>query len=159
MLEARTLIATVDVMEFLNNSNLHVHEAVLEGTRVNFFIAEDGTTNLTDIFLSQPDTTAEDTSAFSLPFNALRVDGLSLQADYITFVDAKDTISASLGLTELSAKAESWDDMLIALEAQDVCANLQGDLRRQPPLGTDCPDGDGPQHHALCLRWRKAGGQ
>ena len=127
VLEARTLIAIVDVMEFLNNSNLHVHEAVLEGTRVNFFIAEDGTTNLTDIFLSQPDTTAEDTSAFSLPFNALRVDGLSLQADYITFVDAKDTISASLGQTVLSAKAESWDDMLIALDAHDVCASLQGD--------------------------------
>lgn len=28
VVEARTLIATVDVMEFLNNSNLHVHEAV-----------------------------------------------------------------------------------------------------------------------------------
>ena len=124
---AQTLIATVDVMEFLSHRNLHVHEAVLDGAKVNFYIAPDGTTNLTDIFVTSPDTAEEDTSAFSLPFDALRVDGMRLHADYITFVDDKDTIHASLGQTELSAKAESWDDMLIGLDAQDVCASLKGD--------------------------------
>lgn len=124
---AKHLTATVDIMEFLNNSNLHVHEAVLDGARVHFYIAPDGTTNLSDVFVTTPDTAAEDTSAFSLPFNALRVDGLRVQAEAITFVDDKDTISASLGKTELSAKAESWDDMLISLDAHDVCASLQGD--------------------------------
>lgn len=127
IVEAKHLVATVDVMEFFNNKNLHVHEAILDDATVNFYIAEDGTTNLTDVFVTSPDTTEEDTSAFSLPFDALRVDGLRIKANAITFLDEKDTICASLGLTELSAKAESWDDMLIALEAQDVCANLKGD--------------------------------
>ena len=127
IVEAKHLVATVDVMEFLNNKNLHVHEAILDDATVNFYIAEDGTTNLTGVFVTSPDTTEEDTSAFSLPFDALRVDGLRIKANAITFLDEKDTICASLGLTELSAKAESWDDMLIALEAQDVCANLKGD--------------------------------
>jgi hypothetical protein len=125
---AKRLTATVDVMEFIHNKNLHVHEAILDDAAVHFYIAPDGTTNLTDVFVSSPDTTAqEDTTAFSLPFQALRVDGLRLQARQITFVDEKDTINASLGLTELSAKADSWDDMLIALDAQDVCASLKGE--------------------------------
>lgn len=127
VVEAKHLVATVDVMEFLNNKNLHVHEAILDDATVNFYIAGDGTTNLRDVFVTSPDTTEEDTSAFSLPFDALRVDGLRIKANAITFLDDKDTICASLGLTELSAKAESWDDMLIALEAKDVCANLKGD--------------------------------
>lgn len=127
VVEAKHLVATVDVMEFLNNKNLHVHEAILDDATVNFYIAGDGTTNLTDVFVTSPDTTEEDTSAFSLPFDALRVDGLRIKANAITFLDDKDTICASLGLTELSAKAESWDDMLIAMEAKDVCANLKGD--------------------------------
>ena len=128
VVEAKHFTATVDVMEFLNHSNLHVHEAILDDAQVNFYIAEDGTTNLTGAFITSPDTVQEeDTTAFSLPFNELRVDGLRLKAKTITFVDAKDTIEASLGATELSAKAESWDDMLIALEANDVCAQLKGE--------------------------------
>ena len=127
VVEAKHLTVTVDVMEFLNNKNLHLHEAILDDAKVNFYIAQDGTTNITDIFVSSPDTVAEDTSAFAMPFNALKVDGLRIKAKAITFLDDKDTISASLGLTELSAKAESWDDMLIALDARDVCANLKGD--------------------------------
>lgn len=127
IVEAKSLTATVDVMEFLRNSNLHVHELSLDEARVNFYIAPDGTHSFTDIFLSSPDTTEEDTSAFSLPFNALEVDGLRLHADYITFLDSKDTISASLGETEIKAKADSWDDIFLSLDAHDVCANLKGD--------------------------------
>ena len=124
---APNFVATVDVMEFIRNKNLHVHELILEDAQVNFFMAQDGTTNLTDVFALSPDTTQEDTSAFSLPFDALRVDGLRLQARTITFVDDRDAIEASLGATELTAKAESWDDMLVALDAQNVCAKLKGE--------------------------------
>ena len=127
VVEAKYLTATVDAMEFLNRNNLHIHEAILDDARVNFYIAPDGSTNLTDVFITSPDTTEEDSSAFSLPFDALRIDGLRIKADYITFLDEKDTICASLGETELSAKAESWDDMLITLDARDVCASLQGE--------------------------------
>ena len=124
---APKLVATVDVMEFLNRKNLHVHELQLSDARVNFYIAPDGTTNLTDVFVTSPDTTEEDTTAFALPFDALEVDGLKIKAKYITFVDDKDTISASLGATELSAEAKSWDDMFLSLNAQDVCAQIKGE--------------------------------
>jgi len=124
---APRVVATVDVMEFLNHKNLCIHEARLEDACVNFFIAHDGSTNLTDVFVTSPDTIEEDTTAFSLPFQTLRVDGLRLYAKYISFVDAKDTIQASLGKTELRAAADSWDEMLVALEAQDVCAQLKGE--------------------------------
>ena len=127
VVSAPKVVAKVDVMEFLMRKNLHVHEAVLDDALVNFYIAPDGTTNLTDVFVTSPDTTEEDTAAFSLPFDALKVDGLRIKADYITFLDDKDTIAASLGETELSAKADSWDDMLVSLDAKDVCASLKGD--------------------------------
>ena len=126
VVEAKHVVATVDVMEFLTRKNLHVHEAALDGAQVNFFINPAGENNLA-VFVSSPDTTEEDTTAFSLPFKALQVDGLRLQARTITFVDVKDTIDASLGQTELSAKAASWDDMLLALDAQNICARLKGD--------------------------------
>lgn len=126
VVEAKHLTATVDVMEFLNHKNLHVHELTLDGASVNFFIAPDGANNLA-VFVSSPDTVEEDTTAFTLPFKSLKVDGLRLDARGITFVDAKDTIDASLGQTELSAKAESWDDMLLALDAQNICARLKGE--------------------------------
>ena len=128
VVEAKHFVATVDVAEFLNHKNLHVYEAILDDASVNFYIAPDGTTNLSGAFITSPDTVEEiDTTAFSLPFDELRVDGLRIKANAITFVDAKDTIEASLGETELSAKAESWDDMLIGLEAKDVCARLKGE--------------------------------
>ena len=126
VVEAKHLVATVDVMEFINHKNLHIHEAILEDATVHFYIAEDGTTNLTDVFVTSPDTT-EDTTAFVMPFDALRVDGLRLQAKAISFTDDKDTITAALGATELSAKAEGWDDMLITLDARDVCASIKNE--------------------------------
>ena len=126
VVEAKHLIATVDVMEFLNHNNLHVHEAILEDAAVHFFIAEDGTTNLTGAFVTTPDTT-EDMTAFSLPFDELRVERLRLKAQTIDFVDTKDTIEASLGETELRAAADSWEEVLIKLETQDVCAKLKGE--------------------------------
>ena len=125
VVEAKLLTATVDVAEFWNHKNLHVYEAVLDDAKVNFFIAPDGTNNLTEVFVTSPDTAAADTAAFALPFDGLRVDGLRLKANYITFVDRKDTIEASLGATELEAAADNWDEMLLALEANDVCAVIK----------------------------------
>ena len=128
VVEAGHLTATVDVMAFLKHKNLCIHEFILDDAAVHFYVAPDGTTNLSGVFVSSPDTTqTEDTMAFSLPFDSLRVDGLRVHAKTISFVNAKDTIEASLGETELSAKAEGWDDMLIGLDAQDVCASLKGE--------------------------------
>ena len=126
VVEAKHLVATVDVQEFLKHKNLHIHEAILDGAAVNFFINPDGQNNLA-VFVTSPDTVEEDTTAFKLPFDKLEVDGLRLQANAITFVDAKDTIDASIGATTLTARAASWDDMLLTLDANDVSAQLKGE--------------------------------
>ena len=55
------------------------------------------------------------------------MDGLRVKARYITFEDAKDTISAALGETGLAASAAKWSDMFVSLDAKDVCASLKGD--------------------------------
>ena len=127
VVSAPRFVATVDVKELLKNNTLHVHEVALDEAEVNFFIAPDGSTNLTDVFVTSPDTTEEDTTAFSLPFDALHVDGIRIHAKSITFVDAKDTIEASLGTTELRAQAANWHDMSLSLQAEDLCARLQGE--------------------------------
>ncbi|MBO4578104.1 MAG: AsmA family protein, partial [Paludibacteraceae bacterium] len=126
VVEAKHLVATVDVQEFLRHKNLHIHEAILDGAAVNFFINPDGQNNLA-VFVTSPDTVEDDTTAFSLPFDKLEVDGLRLQANNISFVDAKDTIDASIGATTLTARAASWDDMLLTLDANDVSAQLKGE--------------------------------
>lgn len=124
VVEAKHVVAKVDVREFLTRKNLHVYEATLGGASVNFFIAPDGENNLS-VFVSSPDTIEEDDSEFSLPFKSLEVDGLRVQARAVTFVDAKDTITASLGQTELSAKASSWGDIRVKLDANDVYAQIK----------------------------------
>ena len=143
VVEAKHLTATVDVMEFLNHKNLHVHEARLDDARVNFYIAQDGSNNLTGVFNLSPDTTEED-SAFVLPFDGLKVDGLRLKAGCITFVDDKDTIAASLGRTVIEASAADWNDMFVSLDAENVCARLKGEtyadsltIRMDAPLAAD----------------------
>jgi len=124
---AQRLTLTVDVKELMDNKNLYVHEAVLENAQVNFFIAQDGSNNLTTAFVSSPEPAEEDTSAFALPFNSVYVDGLCVTASAITFMDAKDTIEASLGATELNARMENWDNILLTLDAQNVCAQVQNE--------------------------------
>jgi hypothetical protein len=126
VVEAKHLTATVDVMQFLKHNNLIVHEAILDDASVNYYTALDGTTNL-DVFVMSPDTTEEDTTAFSLPFNELRVDGLRIKANTITYLNDKDTMSASMGVTELAASASNWNDMHLTLDANDVCASIKNE--------------------------------
>ena len=126
VVEAKHLTATVDVMQFLKHNNLIVHEAILDDASVNYYTALDGTTNL-DVFVMSPDSTEEDTTAFSLPFNELRVDGLRIKANTITYLNDKDTMSASMGVTELAASASNWNDMHLTLNANDVCASIKNE--------------------------------
>lgn len=125
VIAAKQLIAIVDVMEFLNNKHLYVQQATLDDAQVHFFIAADGSTNLTDVFLTSPDTLEEDTTTFALPFDRISIEALRLRAKTISFVDNKDTIDASLGNTELSLSANNWDDMFLSLDAQNACASLK----------------------------------
>lgn len=123
LLAAPKVVATVDVVEFLKHSRLAIHELSLPGAVANVYIAEDGKTNF-DVFALSSDTTASDTTSSGLPFDQIRIDAASVEARYISLVDRKDSLSASLANTTLSVRADGWDDMLLTLVSEAVSATM-----------------------------------
>ncbi len=123
LLVAPEVVATVNVVEFLRHSNLVVRELSLPDAVANIYIAADGTTNF-DVFALSSDTTAADTVSSGLPFDQISVDAARIEGRYISFVDEKDSISASLANTTLAARIGSWDDVLLTLQSEAVSAML-----------------------------------
>ena len=120
LLAVPDVVAKVDVKEYLNNNSLNVHELSLNDAVANIFINEAGETNF-DVLVLEEDTT-EDTTAFALPFDMLNVDELKLNAPVLTFVDKKDSISASLRNTRLKASAKSMEDIDLSLSMEETSA-------------------------------------
>lgn len=127
LLAAPEVVATVNVVEFLKHSNLIVKELSLPNAVANVYIAADGTTNF-DVFALSADTTATDTTSSGLPFDQIRIDAARIEGRYISLVDEKDSLSASLENTTLSLRASSWDDMLLTLCSEAVSATM-GDVQ------------------------------
>ncbi len=123
LLAAPEVVATVNVMEFLQHSNLVVKELSLPNAVANIYMGADGTTNF-DVFALSSDTTAIDTTSSGLPFDQISVDAARIEGRYISFVDEKDSISASLANTVLAARIGSWDDVLLTLQSEAVSATL-----------------------------------
>lgn len=123
LLAAPRVVARIHAMEFLNNKNLIVRELSLPDAKANLFINEAGKNNFS-VFITSPDTTAEDTSAFSLPFNDIQIEGLALTSPCLSFVDKQDSIYAQLLETEISGEADGWDDVLVKLSSESVSATL-----------------------------------
>ncbi len=124
LLAASEVVATVDVMKFLNESNLEVHTLRLADAQANIFINKAGETNF-DIFPASTDTIqSPDTSAFSLPFNELVVENLALTASQIHFVSEQDSIFATLENTALTAHIDSWDDVNLQLAVQALSLQI-----------------------------------
>ncbi len=123
LLAAPKVVAVVNVMEFLKNKNLVVRELSLPEVQANIFINEQGDNNFS-VFVSSPDSTEEDTTAFSLPFQDIRVEGLQLTAPQLSFVDKKDSLSALLTNTAINGTVKGWDDVLLTLQSASVSATL-----------------------------------
>lgn len=123
LLAAPKVVATVDVVEFLKYSRLVIHELSLPGAVANVYIAEDGKTNF-DVFALSSDTTVSDTTSSGLPFEQIHIDAASVEARYISLVDRKDSLSASLANTTLSVRADGWDDMSLTLASEAVSASM-----------------------------------
>lgn len=123
LLAAPEVVATVNVMEFLQHNNLVVRELSLPNAVANIYIAADGATNF-DVFALSSDTTATDTTSSGLPFDRISVDAAHIEGRYISFVDEKDSISAALANTTLAARIGSWDDVLLTLQSEAVSATL-----------------------------------
>lgn len=115
----------MNVVEFLKHNNLIVKELSLPNAVANVYIAADGTTNF-DVFALSADTTATDTTSSGLPFDQIRIDAARIEGRYISLVDEKDGLSASLANTALAVRASSWDDMLLTLSSEAVSATMGG---------------------------------
>ncbi|MBQ1874166.1 MAG: hypothetical protein II144_00525 [Paludibacteraceae bacterium] len=122
LLAAKEVEATIDIMAFLNNRKLDIGRLTLRDIQANVFINEEGRANW-EVFKLPPDTAAEDTSAFRLPFDEIRVDNAMMASNRLSFIDRKDSIDASIQGFAFDAEINSWDD--IHLKLKTLAANAR----------------------------------
>lgn len=127
LLAAPEVVAKVDVMRFLKENALDVHELTLNDVTANIFFNSNGESNL-DVFVFPEDTTDDtDTSAFSLPFDVLKIEKIRIHTNTLTYVDCKSDINAALFNTTLTASADGFDDIDLNLKSKDVSATISGE--------------------------------
>lgn len=124
LLSAKEVVATIDIMAFLNDKKLDIHALTLRDVRANIYIDSIGHGNW-DVFALPPDTTEQDTSAFQLPFDEIHVDNAMMASNRLTFVDRKDSIEASIDGFGFDAQIENWDDIRLKLKTLAVNAKIK----------------------------------
>lgn len=123
LLAAPKLVAAVDVAGLMQKK-LHVSELLLADIQANIFVDSLGASNL-DVFNLPSDTTAEDTSAFSLPFQEIRVDELCVSAKSLHVLSLRDSIDATISGMAFHMQVKSWSDMYMQLTLAAVDATLK----------------------------------
>ena len=125
LLSAGEVVATIDIMAFLNDNKLDIRALTLRDVHANIYIDSVGKGNW-DVFALPPDTLQdEDTTAFKLPFDEIHVDNAMMASNRLTFVDRKDSIEASIDGFGFDAQIESWDDIRLKLRTLAVNAKLK----------------------------------
>lgn len=111
LLAADKVVARIELKQLLKDGCLNIREVGLLNVQANAFIAEDGTTNF-DILRLPNDTTEEDTA--SSPFiRSVKVEDLrvNLEAQTLTLLDLRDTISATLHDVDITLRADTKDSL------------------------------------------------
>ncbi|MBQ2540071.1 MAG: hypothetical protein II551_00320 [Paludibacteraceae bacterium] len=124
LLSAKEVVATIDIMAFLNTRKLDIGVLTLRDIRANVFINEEGKGNW-EVFKLPPDTMPEDTSAFELPFDEIRVDNAMMASNRLSFVDKRDSIDASIQGFAFDATIDGWDDVRVKLKTLAVNARVK----------------------------------
>ncbi|MCQ2959823.1 MAG: hypothetical protein MJ198_06515 [Bacteroidales bacterium] len=118
------LIATVDVKEYLSNSNVVINGLYLLNTKANIFVNADSLANY-DVFVS--DTTAEeDTSSTSL-FNMLKIEDVELKNISASYIDIPSHLNASINNINVATNIlMNGDDITtdLSLDAQNVLFSM-----------------------------------
>ena len=127
LLAAPDVVAKVDVKRFLKEKALDVHELTIKGINANIFFNEQGESNL-NVFVLPQDTTKEDTTAFSLPFDQLNVEKVNIVANSITYLDLKSKIDAKVENIAVDASAKGLEDIQLHLLANDVSAAIDNEI-------------------------------
>lgn len=140
LLSAKEVVATIDIMAFLNDKKLDVHALTLRDVRANIYIDSVGHGNW-EVFALPPDTT-NDTTAFELPFDEIHVNNATMASNRLSLVDRKDSIEASIEGFGFDATVENWDDIRLQLKTLAVNARLKNtDYVKNAQIELDVPCG------------------
>ena len=116
-------VVSVDVMAFVNEKTLSIPTLSAPDMQANIYVAADGTTNY-DILNLSSDTTAEDTTAFALPFEQIFVKDLAISATSLRYISEPDSIHATLSQLAIAAYVSNWGNIQASLRAEDIHATI-----------------------------------
>ena len=116
-------VVSVDVMAFANEKTLSIPTLSIPDMQANIYVAADGTANY-DILNLPSDTTAEDTTAFALPFEQIFVKDLAISATSLNYISEPDSIHATLSQLAIAAYVSNWGNIQASLRAEDIHATI-----------------------------------
>lgn len=123
------LVVSLKILDAING-DIYIRKCRLNDAKANIYIASDGLTNFDVLALPQSEETPEDTTAGWRLKSLAWDDAITIKASNLSFVDEKDTISASLQNASCSLEAIRKNDMdgaRLDLKAEHICAALKGE--------------------------------
>lgn len=114
-------VTSVDVMALLNEQTLSIPTLRMPDLQANIYVAADGTANY-DVLALPQDTTAEDTTAFVLPFDKIAVGELIVSAKSLRYTSEPDTMDIALHQTAIQT-AIDMVGMRVALHHAQLTTN------------------------------------
>ena len=123
------LVVSLKILDAING-DIYIKQCRLKDAKANIYIAADGLTNFNVLALPESEETPEDTTAGWQLKSLAWDDAISIKATTLSFVDEKDTISASLQNASISLEAirkDNMDGARLDLEAEHICAALKGE--------------------------------
>lgn len=114
-------VLSVDVMALLNEQTLSIPTLRVPDLQANIYVAADGQANY-DVLALPKDTTAEDTTTFTLPFKQLKVEELTLSAKSLRYKSEPDTMDIALHQTAIQT-AIDMVGMRVALHHAQLTTN------------------------------------
>ena len=114
-------VTSVDVMALLNEHTLSIPTLRMPDLQANIYIAANGQANY-DILALPQDTTAEDTTAFVLPFEKITVGELVVSAKSLRYKSEPDTMDIALHQTAIQT-AIDMVGMRVALHHAQLTTN------------------------------------
>lgn len=118
LLAAKQVVARIELMRLLQDGDINIREVSLQKVQLNAFLGADGQTNW-DVLQLPTDTTPSDTTSEpfirSVSLEDLRV---TLDADRLSLLDAKDTLEVDLYDAEVSLTAKGDKEVAGTLEVK-----------------------------------------
>lgn len=114
-------VLSVDVMALLNEQTLSIPTLRVPDLQANIYVAADGIANY-DVLALPNDTTAEDTTTFTLPFKQLKVEELTLSAKSLRYKSEPDTMDIALHQTAIQTAIDVVG-MRVALHNAQLTTN------------------------------------